>query len=200
MRQSKNLPCSAVPQIFGNQEMQYLEVIKQMLLSSLTDTTSYDVRFAAVKASVNFLLNHDKESSMQKHFGELLLPVLTVTWESVEKADDEAALKSLIDLAESCPKFLRPQLEGLFAACVKIFSDKEQDDSWRHLALEIVVTLSETAAAMVRKVAGATQLPQAIQVGFVSHPVTHWAKRTRGHFDTFQSSTRTFLAHREAHT
>ena len=74
--------------------------------------------------------------------------------ESVEKGDDDTALKSLIDLAETCPKFLRPQLNQLFVACTKIFADKEQLDTWRHLALEIVVTLAETAPAMVRKVAG----------------------------------------------
>ena len=81
--------------------------------------------------------------------------------ESIEKGDDDSGLKSLIDLAEACPKFLRPQLDQLFAACIKVFSDANQEDSWRHLALEIVVTMSETAPAMVRKVAGG-QLEAAI--------------------------------------
>ena len=40
--------------------------------------------------------------------------------ESIEKGDDDAALKSLIDLAETCPKFLRAQLDQLFAACIKV--------------------------------------------------------------------------------
>ncbi len=116
----------SVPQVFGNQEAQYLDVIKRMLLTSLTDASSFDVRFVAVRAAVNFLLIHDKESSLQRQFSDLLAPVLTVTMESVEKGDDEAALKSLIDLAETCPKYLRPQLEQLYAACIKIFADKEQ--------------------------------------------------------------------------
>ena len=59
----------------------------------------------------------------------------------------------------------RPQLEQLFVACIKIFVDKEKVDSWRHLALEIIVTLAETAPAMVRKVAG-NHLATAIQVSF----------------------------------
>ena len=82
--------------------------------------------------------------------------------ESIEKSDDDAALKSIIDLAETCPKFLRPQLDQLFIACMKVYGDKDQEDSWRHLALEVLVTLCETAPAMVRKVAG-NQLAQAIQ-------------------------------------
>ena len=97
-----------------------------MLMSSLTDASSFEVRFGAVRACVNFLLHHEKESTVQRQFSDLLGPVLTVTMESVEKGDDEAALKSLIDLAESCPKYLRPQLDQLFAACIQIFSDKEQ--------------------------------------------------------------------------
>ena len=84
--------------------------------------------------------------------------------ESIERSEDDSALKSIIDMAESCPKFLRPQLEQLFAACIKVFSDTNQEDAWRHLALEVIVTLCETAPAMVRKVAG-SQIPVAIQVG-----------------------------------
>ena len=34
--------------------------------------------------------------------------------------DDDAGLKALIDLAESCPKFLRPELDKLFVACIKV--------------------------------------------------------------------------------
>lgn len=136
------------------QEAQYIEVIKNMLLSSLTDASSYDVRFAGVQAASAFLLLHEKDSGVLKHMQDLLLPILSVTMESVEKGDDDAALKSLIDLAENAPKFLRAQLDQLFAACIKIYSDKDQEDQWRHLALEIVVTLAETAPAMVRKVAG----------------------------------------------
>ena len=42
---------SSVPSVFGNQEAQYLDVIKQMLSASLVDQTSFDVRFMAVKVS-----------------------------------------------------------------------------------------------------------------------------------------------------
>lgn len=70
---------STVPTVFGNQETQYLDVIKQMLASSLTDQSSFDVRFAAVKAAINYLLLHEKESTLQKNYGDLLLPILTVS-------------------------------------------------------------------------------------------------------------------------
>lgn len=37
--------------------------------------------------------------------------------------------------------------------------DKEQEDTWRQLALEVMVTLCETAPAMVRK-----QVPMAVRM------------------------------------
>ena len=77
---------------------------------------------------------------------------MQVTVQSVEKQDDEACLKSLIDVAEAMPKFLRPQLAEIFSLCLKMVTNEELGESWRHLALELVVTTAETAPAMVRKV------------------------------------------------
>lgn len=50
-----------------------------MLMASLMNQTSYDVRFAAVKAAVNFLLLHDKDTNIQKSFTEMLGPILNVS-------------------------------------------------------------------------------------------------------------------------
>lgn len=97
---------------------------------------------------------HEKEASIQKHFSELLPSLVHVTALSIEKQEDDALLKVLIDLAESAPKFLRSQLEPIIEMCMKVFSNEEMEDSWRQLALEVIVTLAETAPAMVRKVAG----------------------------------------------
>ena len=137
------------PSVFGNQEQQYVEVIKNMLASSLVDP-NFEVRFGAVKATCNYLLLHDKDVGLQKHFGDVLGPIMSVTVESVEKQDDDACLKSLIDIAESMPKFLRPQLEQIFSLCLRMIGNTDLEENWRHLALEIVVTTTETAPAMVQ--------------------------------------------------
>merc|ERR1719228_1166318 len=79
---------------------------------------------------------------------------MNVTVESVEKQDDDACIKSIIDVAETMPKYLRPQLEQIFALCLKMLSNADLMENWRHLALEVVVTTAETAPAMVRKVVG----------------------------------------------
>ena len=144
---------ASVPGVFGNQEPQYYEVIKNMLAGCLQDPT-YEVRFGAVKAAVNYLMMHEKDTGLQKHLGDLLGPIMTVTVQSVEKQDDDACLKSIIDLAESMPKYLRPQLAELYQLCLKIVTNTDLMESWRHLALELMVTLGESAPAMVRKVVG----------------------------------------------
>ena len=71
---------SSVPTVFGNEQTQYVNVIKDMLIASLTDQGSYDVRFGAVKASVNYLLVHEKDNNILNHFKDLLPPILTVSF------------------------------------------------------------------------------------------------------------------------
>lgn len=50
-----------------------------MLLSSLQPTETEALRMQAVKAVGAFILLHDKESAIQKHFSDLLLPLMQVS-------------------------------------------------------------------------------------------------------------------------
>ncbi|XP_055921523.1 importin-5 [Eupeodes corollae] len=142
---------ASVPAIFGNQETQYLDLIKQMLQKSLEPTADTEVRFQAVRAIGAFILHHDKDTTVLKHFNDLLPRMIMITVESIEQQDDQSLLKLLIDLTENCPKFLRPQLEVIFEMCMKVFSSQDVEDAWRHLVLEVMVSMAENAPAMVRK-------------------------------------------------
>ncbi|XP_064614966.1 importin-5-like isoform X2 [Liolophura sinensis] len=141
----------AVPGIFGNQQNRYLDVIKQMLAQSLQDRDHPQVRFEASEATTSFLLAFEKEPNVLNHFRDLVPGVVEIVAESIAAQEDDTLLKSLINLAENIPKFLRPQLENIIGLCMKTVSDANLDDQWRQLALEVIVTLSETAPAMVRK-------------------------------------------------
>ena len=79
LKEASLLLFSAVPSVFGNQNSHYIDVIKQMLLESLTNGESYEVRFTGVKAAVNYLLLHEKDATVLKHMGDLLGPILTVS-------------------------------------------------------------------------------------------------------------------------
>lgn len=142
---------AAVPGVFGNQENQYLALIKQMLQQSLEPTATKEIQFQAVRAVGAYILFHEKDTNVIKHFADLLPRLVLIIAESIEVQDDQTLLKLLIDLTETCPKFLRAQLENIFIMCIKVFSNTEVEESWRHLALEVMVSLSENAPAMVRK-------------------------------------------------
>ncbi|CAL1533984.1 unnamed protein product [Lymnaea stagnalis] len=144
---------AAVPGIFGNQQNQYLEVIKQMLGAALMDRTNPSVCFEAVKATTAFVVNNDKELGILNHFKDLLPLLIQGIADSISAQEDDSLLKCLIELSENVPKFLRSQLETVIELCLRVVSDANLDDTWRQLALEVIVTMSETAPAMVRKFA-----------------------------------------------
>ncbi|KAK7467770.1 hypothetical protein BaRGS_00037007 [Batillaria attramentaria] len=139
------------PGIFGNLQNHYLEVIKQMLGQSLQFRAAPQVVYEAVKATSAFLIANEKENHMHTHLKDLLPHLIQGVADSVEAQKDDSVLKCLIDLAENTPKYLRPQMEAIFPFCLKLVSDTNLPDSWRQLGLEVVVTMSETAPAMVRK-------------------------------------------------
>lgn len=108
-----------------------------MLMSSLANTEPYDVRFQAVRAVGSFLIIHDKETQVLKHFNDVLLPMLMVIAESIQLQVDDTLLKQLIEMAETIPKFLRPQLVPVYEMCMKLLADANAEDGWKQLALEV---------------------------------------------------------------
>ncbi|XP_070496261.1 importin-5 [Chironomus tepperi] len=142
---------ASVPGIFGNQQNHFLQIIKEMLMKYLDPSSNAEVRFQAVRAVVAFILLNDKEVEIQKSFTDLLPHVIMITADSIKAEEDQTLIKLLIDMSETIPKYLRPQLETIFEMCVNVFRSEDVEDSWRHLALEVMVSLSENAAAMVRK-------------------------------------------------
>jgi len=80
----------------------------------------FKVRFQAVKAASSFILLNDKDNQVLHCFSGLLAPIIQIIMESVDKQEDEALIKSLIDLAEACPKFLRPRLDTILEMCIKV--------------------------------------------------------------------------------
>lgn len=141
----------AVPNVFGNQLDQFMPMIKEMFKKSLENPTNLEVRFQAVRTVIAFIMIHESDNNILKQLSDLLPRIVAVIGESIEQQDDQSLLKLLIDLTESCPKFLRPQLEVICEMCIKVFSTQDFEDSWRQLALEVMVSLSENAAPMMRK-------------------------------------------------
>ncbi|XP_071481332.1 importin-5-like [Diadema antillarum] len=139
------------PGIFGNKQEYYLVVIKDMLSQCLDKQEQLGVRIIAAKATISFIVVNSKETNIQKHFMDLMPAVLDTITESIKSQDDDSLLKAFLELEESTPKLLRPYMENVLTLALQVIDNGELPDNWRHLGLEMVVTLSETAAAMLRR-------------------------------------------------
>lgn len=66
-----------MPGVFGHRQNENLPVIKRMLLAGL-QSSSEILQTQAVKAVGAFILLHDKEPAIQKHFTDILIPLMQV--------------------------------------------------------------------------------------------------------------------------
>lgn len=152
----------SVPQLFGaSQSLQY-DGIKAMFRNNMSHTEP-EVRSTAVKAFTAFLGDNDEDDKLMKVFQELIpdfLKAVTATIETEE--DDDSALQCLCDLALTTPKILRTNLPLICEICLKTVSDSNRDESFRHSALEVLITLCESSPPMMRKSAAA-YLPSLIE-------------------------------------
>ncbi|XKL61021.1 hypothetical protein PGB90_008078 [Kerria lacca] len=105
----------------------------------------------AVRAICSFIIAHEKETTVQKHFQDLLPYIIQVLAENMHQVDDDSVLKSFVDLCESSPKYLRPEIAAVTELCLKVFSNEDLENDIRHLALEVIVTLCEVGSVMMRK-------------------------------------------------
>lgn len=141
---------STIPGVFGIAQNEHLDTIKRMLGLCLQDK-SQEVRFEAARATTSFIIANEKQVNVLNHFREIMPGIINGVAESVSTKQDDCLLKCLIELADKVPKFLRGHLEGILPFCLKIVSNAENEDHQRQLALEVIVTLSESAPAMIRK-------------------------------------------------
>ncbi|XP_068446299.1 importin-5 [Clinocottus analis] len=177
------------PGIFGNQQQHYMEVIKRMLVQCMQDQANPQIRTLAARAAAAFVLSNESNSALLKHFSDLLPGILQSVNDSCYQADD-SVLKSLVEIADTAPKYLRPNLEATLQLCLKLCADTNLTNMQRQLALEVIVTLSETAAAMLRKHTAivALSVPQMLAMMVDLEEDDEWAMADELEDDDFDSN------------
>ncbi|KAI1730971.1 HEAT-like repeat domain-containing protein [Ditylenchus destructor] len=152
-----------VPNIFGSDQQRYMNGIKQMFQSSLLYGANSTVRTAAVRAYVAFVCDNEENDSVVRSLSDLVPAVIQVCQHVVAtEDDDDVPLQCLSDLASSVPKTLTPHLNDIFTLCASTVGNHDMDDSYRHSALEVMVSLCESAPNVIKK-RGANYLPTLIQ-------------------------------------
>mmetsp|Transcript_21433 Transcript_21433/g.29989 ORF Transcript_21433/g.29989 Transcript_21433/m.29989 type:complete len:1094 (-) Transcript_21433:418-3699(-) len=131
----------------------HFPLLKEVLVSGLNDTSSLAVRTAALEATCSFLRVLDKPEE-RIHFQELIplmLGTLSAALNAQQEEEARTALQLFVDLGESDPTFLKPQLIPILNAMLMIAQATTLEESTRQLGLEFLVTLSEARAGMIRK-------------------------------------------------
>ncbi|KAI6241840.1 Importin-5 [Aphelenchoides fujianensis] len=142
---------------------QYLNGIKQMFHSSLLYGADSQVRTAAVRAYVAFVCDNDENDHVVRSLSDLIPDVIKVCQHVLEtEDDDDVPIQCLGDLASSVPKSLTPYLTTVCELCLATISNTEKDESYRHSALEVLVSFCESAPGTMRK-KGARFLPPLVQ-------------------------------------
>lgn len=177
------------PGIFGNQQQHYLDVIKRMLVQCMQDQANPQIRMLASRAAASFVLANEGNTVLFKHFADLLPGILQSVNDSCYQGDD-SVLKSLVEIADTAPKYLRPNLEATLQLCLKLCADTNLTNMQRQLALEVIVTLSETAAAMLRKHQAlvAQSVPQMLAMMVDLEEDDEWAQADELEDDDFDSN------------
>ena len=143
------------PSIFGNQLGTYLDVVKQMFVHCLTESpqTPIEVRVQALNAICSFILEYCDEKPILSAMSSILSLMIQNIYVTIESDEDhcEDILRTFQDLAEKTPNFLRPQFDNLVQLCMKITTDANVEESRRHLALEIIISMAESAPSTLRK-------------------------------------------------
>uniref|UniRef100_A0A8C3IFX7 Importin 5 n=1 Tax=Chrysemys picta bellii TaxID=8478 RepID=A0A8C3IFX7_CHRPI len=177
------------PGIFGNQQQHYLEVIKRMLVQCMQDQEHPTVRMLSARAAAAFVLANEHNLPLLKHFADLLPGILQAVNDSCYQNDD-SVLKSLVEIADTVPKYLRPHLEPTLQLSLKLCGDTNLNNMQRQLALEVIVTLSETAAAMLRRHTNivAQAIPQMLAMMVDLEEDEDWANADELEDDDFDSN------------
>uniref|UniRef100_A0A8B9GSU4 Importin 5 n=1 Tax=Amazona collaria TaxID=241587 RepID=A0A8B9GSU4_9PSIT len=177
------------PGVFGNQQQHYLEVIKRMLVQCMQDQEHPSIKTLSARAAAAFVLANEHNLPLLKHFADLLPGILQAVNDSCYQNDD-SVLKSLVEIADSVPKYLRPQLEPTLQLSLKLCADASLSNMQRQLALEVIVTLSETAAAMLRRHTNivAQAIPQMLAMMVDLEEDEDWANADELEDDDFDSN------------
>lgn len=139
----------AFPGIFGGQQDTYLQVIKEMLVSCIVPGIPDKVRLLAARASCMFIIECVEDTKFG-FFSDVYPGILEMISISVQQAEDDNLLKSFVEVVELAPKLVKPHLHDTINLMLQITSNTSIEDNWRHLGLEALVTLAETAPPMLR--------------------------------------------------
>ncbi|KAL0479253.1 importin-beta [Acrasis kona] len=130
----------------------YLTNIREMLTFCLSDNQNEKVRLAALEASSSVILILEKNQfAAFQDLIPLMLNCLALELNQGNIYEASSAIESLIEIAVSKASFFSKHATQVMGAMYMIAKTDNLDDSVRHLAMEFMISLIETAPSFVKK-------------------------------------------------
>ncbi|KAL9436420.1 hypothetical protein AB3S75_022466 [Citrus x aurantiifolia] len=162
IQESALLILSRMSQFVGEVLIAHGDTLHEVF-SKFLGSNNFDLRIAALEATVNFIMNCLPSLGEKERFLDLLPLMMRTLTEALNKGNESSAqeaLELLIELAATEPRFLRKQLVDVVGSMLQVAEAEGLEEGTRHLAIEFVVSLAEArerAPGMMRK------LPQFIR-------------------------------------
>jgi len=113
-----------------------------------------EVRLAALSATgsiVQALSSFEDKVSSLNGLVPVICQVLTQTLNEADEDSSRTVLEEVISIAEEAPKYFRKHIEALIQLSLQVATAGHLEDETRFLAVELLLTLAEQAAPMMRK-------------------------------------------------
>jgi len=133
--------------------VQNLQTVLELCSTTLQDAAK-DVRLAALTATCNFVVAISEQKQQMEAASELVPVMFGVLSAALNESDEESArsaLEEFIAVGEEAPKFFRKFLDPLVTMSLQIVTAENLEEQTRFLAVELLLTISEQAPAMMRK-------------------------------------------------
>ncbi|KAG6751881.1 hypothetical protein POTOM_044092 [Populus tomentosa] len=156
LQESALLIFARLAQYIGEALIPHLATLHGVFLNCLNNSTSGEVRIAALNATINFIqcLTNNSDREKFQDLLPLMMRTLTEALNGNQEATAQEALELLIELAGGEPRFLRKQIVEVVGSMLQIAEAGRLEEGTRHLAIEFVITLAEArdrAPGMMRK-------------------------------------------------
>eukprot|EP01038_Epipyxis_sp_PR26KG_P010303 gene10303-13849_t len=111
------------------------------------------LQVACAKATVACIISIEDEG-LRSSFKPALLPIINILGETLNRNDELDAtnmMEHLVTIAEMQPIFFKGSLDAVVSAMLSVASSNTLEFSTRCMALELMVTITETAPALARR-------------------------------------------------
>lgn len=126
------------------------------LLGSLLISPDAAIQTACARATSACIVSLEDENA-RNAFKPAVQPIITILGQILSRGDESEAtsiMEYLVTIAEEQPTFFKASMDSVVAAMLTVAKAEALDFPTRSIALELMVTLTETAPALARRCPG----------------------------------------------